>query len=485
MGNNTSTLSTLTIGKTSGTNTFAAVIGIVVNTNLTSQSNNIAVVKTGGSTQILSGANSYTGGTSINGGTLALGSADALGTTGTISFGGGTLQYSSSNTTDYSARFSNANSQAYRIDTNGQTVSLAANLTSSGGSLTKLGTGTLTLSGSNSYTGGTTVNAGTLTVSGSGTLGAATGSLSVNNTNTTGPGTAVVLNLSATSPTTVGSLSGTIATPTSGTNTVTINNGGQLFTVNQSGNTSYAGVIAGNGGLTKSGTGTLTLTGANTYTGTTTIDAGTLVVNGSLASGSAVTVNSGGTLGGSGTVAGTVTIATGGTIAPGNSPGTMTYGSLSEPTSVDLNGTYAFELATAGVSASISTGGSSPALPHTNHDVIKVFGTLDLTDSTVTVTSLGSLGSTGFNNAQSYSWLIANATGGITGTPTLGTVSGADFTSLGGGSFSLTTSTNNLYLNFTPVPEPATVLALGAVGLGAVEAVRRWRRGTVGPAVSA
>jgi fibronectin-binding autotransporter adhesin len=70
IANNTNDLSTLTIGKASGTNTFSGIIGTVTNSNLLTQSNNIAVVKTGGSTQILSGVNTYTGTTTVLEGTL-------------------------------------------------------------------------------------------------------------------------------------------------------------------------------------------------------------------------------------------------------------------------------------------------------------------------------------------------------------------------------------------------------------------------------
>ncbi len=135
---------------------------------------NLALEKVGTGKLTLTGANTYSGATTLTAGTLALGSANAIGSSGTISFGGGTLQSSASNTTDYSARFSNAANQQVKIDTNGQTVTLASNLTSSGGSFTKLGAGTLTLSGSNTYSGATTVSAGTLLVNGSLTNSAVT-----------------------------------------------------------------------------------------------------------------------------------------------------------------------------------------------------------------------------------------------------------------------------------------------------------------------
>ncbi len=121
-----------------------------------------ALRKTDVGTLALSGSNSYDGGTSLEGGVLTLGSAGAIGASGTISFSGGTLRYTGSNTTDYSNRFSTAAGQQYKIDTNGQNIQLATSLGSTGGSLTKLGSGTLALSGVNSYTGTTEVAEGTL-----------------------------------------------------------------------------------------------------------------------------------------------------------------------------------------------------------------------------------------------------------------------------------------------------------------------------------
>ncbi len=123
-----------------------------------------SLTKSGTATLTLSTANTYTGGTNINGGVLNVGSSGALGTTGVVSFGGGTLQYSSSNTTDYSSRFSSAVNQAFRVDTNGRNVTWATALTSSGGSLAKLGAGTLTLNAQETYSGATTIGGGTLLV---------------------------------------------------------------------------------------------------------------------------------------------------------------------------------------------------------------------------------------------------------------------------------------------------------------------------------
>ena len=123
------------------------------------------LTKVDGGKWILSGNNSYTGGTSINAGTLQIDHANALGTSGTIAFGGGTLLYGSGITADLSSRFSSAASQAYNIDTNGNDVTFATGLNSTSGTLTKSGGGTLTI-GTSSYTGVTNVNGGKLLING-------------------------------------------------------------------------------------------------------------------------------------------------------------------------------------------------------------------------------------------------------------------------------------------------------------------------------
>ncbi|WP_206522855.1 autotransporter-associated beta strand repeat-containing protein, partial [Mesorhizobium sp. M7A.F.Ca.US.006.01.1.1] len=196
--------------------------------------------------------------------------------------------------------------------------------------LVKRGLSTLTLSGSNTYTGGTRIEAGTLILKDSGTLGAPMGGLDI------AGGATLVFDTAAL---TVGSLSG------AGTLTRSDFNPG-LLTVNQATDTTFSGAITDyfdeiNGvttmtGLTKSGTGTLTLSGNNAYTGTTFVTGGTLLVDGSLGNvmwgpiqlgTSAVAIASGGSLGGAGSIAGDVSVASGGTLL-GRAGQTPSMGSL-------------------------------------------------------------------------------------------------------------------------------------------------------------
>jgi len=276
----------------------------------------VSLRKTGAGIWTVSGSNTYTGGTELNAGTLSLGSAGAIGSSGTISFNGGTLQATAINTTDYSARFSNAGGQQYRIDTNSQNVTLATALTSTGGSLTKLGAGTLTLTAANTYTGGTTISAGTVSVGNGSITGSIVGNVANSGTLTFNRSDALTY---------AGVVSGTGAMSKSGAGTLTLTgnntytggttisagtvsvgdgsitgsivgdvaNSGTL-TFNRSNDLTYGGVISGTGAVSKSGGGTLTLTGASTYTGGTTISAGTLSLGSGGAIGSSGTISFGG-----------------------------------------------------------------------------------------------------------------------------------------------------------------------------------------------
>ncbi|MGA2500182.1 MAG: autotransporter-associated beta strand repeat-containing protein, partial [Tepidisphaeraceae bacterium] len=248
--------STLAVDTTNATST-----GVVWNSNM---GGNLALTKLGANPLTLGGNNTYIGGTNINSNILSLGSAGALGTTGTISFGGGTLQFTAANTTDYSPRFSTAANQLYSIDTNGQTVTLASSLVSSGGTLSKVGSGTLLLSGINTYTGATTVAAGTLQLDNARAAQYTPISLFSNANLTFSAGN---------SPFTIGGLVGisnvalmdTASTPAP----ITLRIGSYDVS------STYSGVLSGaNANLTKIGEGLLTLANAETYTGATRIEGG-------------------------------------------------------------------------------------------------------------------------------------------------------------------------------------------------------------------
>jgi autotransporter-associated beta strand protein len=118
-----------------------------------------SIIKTGDGFLVLTGTNSYTGGTYINGGVLSTNWDGALGAAGgLLSFDGGTLRLLNSMA---SARPVTLNSGGGYFDTNSYTLALSGIISGAGG-LYKEGGGTLVLSGANTYLGTTTVDAGTL-----------------------------------------------------------------------------------------------------------------------------------------------------------------------------------------------------------------------------------------------------------------------------------------------------------------------------------
>ena len=146
---------------------------------------------------------------------------------------------------------------------NNRTLTYGGVITGSG-NLTKNYPGTLLLSGTNTYTGSTTVDNGILSVSSSANLGATPGSVDADNIILDG-GT-----LRANSSFTLDNNKG-----------ITISSASTIQT-DSSVTLTYGGVIAGSAGYSKTGNGTLLLSGNNTYTGDTTISAGTLTVSGTL-----------------------------------------------------------------------------------------------------------------------------------------------------------------------------------------------------------
>jgi autotransporter-associated beta strand protein len=197
---------------------------LTISSNILNNFSN-ALTKSGAGTLTLSGSNSYSGVTYLDGGTLLLANAYPLGISPYLTFQGGTLEYSSTNTTDYSNNI-HLSTAPISINTNGQNVTFATGLLGSNtGGFTKSGAGTLTLNGAAGYTGGTILNSGTLLIGNASALGGSANSLTVNG------GT---LNLNGTSQT-VGALSGNaggvITNGTSSTaSTLTIQPGSQSAT---------------------------------------------------------------------------------------------------------------------------------------------------------------------------------------------------------------------------------------------------------------
>lgn len=225
-----------------------------------------------------------------------------------------------------------------------------------GGSLIKTGSGMLTLTGFNSYTGGTTVAAGTLRIGDGGTRGSILGDVDIASTGT--------------------------------------------FAFDRSDNVAFAGALSGTGHIVKAGAGALAYDGdGSSFAGITDINAGALIIGSSIdhaavVLGGSVKVGDGGLFGGHGTVgSGTgseVTIASGGTVAPGNSIGTLT-----------VNGDITFE------AGSIYQAEINPAL---ESDLIDASGKAMIEGGTVYATKV-----TGVYKPDSR-WTIIGADGGVSGT---------------------------------------------------------------------
>ena len=117
------------------------------------------LTKTGGGTLVLTNGNSYSSGTYLNAGTLNLNSDSNLGSaTSNLQFAGGTLQIANDVTLTHPWLVA---AQGGTIDTNGHTLTYGAGIGGSG-SLTKVGPGTLRLSGGQAYTGNTVVSTGAI-----------------------------------------------------------------------------------------------------------------------------------------------------------------------------------------------------------------------------------------------------------------------------------------------------------------------------------
>jgi len=389
-----------------------------------------SLTKSGSGTLVLPTANTYTGTTTVSAGVLRITHGQALGTTagGTVVADGAALQLDGniavgselltiggqgisstgalrnvSGNNSWAGNITTASGVQSRIHSDAGKLTVTGNITSPGVNtlvlsgegagevsgaiggvhqLTKLGSGTWALSGTNTYTTVTNVSAGTLIANSPNALGtAAVGSvvssgatLDVradvgNEAITSLAGSGVGGNGALITSTGTGRVGGAVTL----TGDTTLGGGGSL---------ALDGAIGGTHAMTKTGAGTVTLGGTSTYSGATAVNAGTLLVNGEIASNT--TVTNPGILGGTGTINGTVGGA--GTVAPGTSPGVLTINGDFTPT-----GTVAFEVHPPASSAG------------TNYDQLVVKGLLDLSGA-----ALSFSGSAGAVAANQFATLIAN-----------------------------------------------------------------------------
>jgi fibronectin-binding autotransporter adhesin len=310
--------------------------------------------------------------------------------------------------------------------------------------VTKAGSGRWILSGSNTYTGTTSISGGILQVGNSGTAG------------TLGSGPVV-------------------------------NNATLAY--KRSDDITLSTVINGSGGFVQAGSGVLTFGTAQPYTGRTSVQAGTLSLGeaGSLALSTAVTVSpgamfyvadvagggyavpSGQTVGGGGTVVGAMSVGAGATVSPGMSPGTL---AITDAVTLGSGGNYTWQMLSA-------TGAAGAA---ESWDLLDVGGSLTIASTSVdpfkinlwTLSGVSpdvSGSAANFDAGQNFTWKIATAAGGISGfaadkflistSATNGT--GGFANELAGGVFSIAQSGNDLNLVFTSAA-PSTITITVASG---------------------
>ena len=254
------------------------------------------------STLTLAGSNSFSGGTQLNGGGLQLANQNAL-QNSTLTIG----PFASLSFAAYINNFNIGglsggggisltdpvlNPVALSVGGNLPNMTYSGTISGSG-SLTQLGPNSLTLSGTNSYIGGTTISGGTLAITNANSLGDVGGQLSIG-------------------PSTLGPPTLEVAGSITSARSISFNDPASTIQVDAGQSYNNTGTLTGGGTLTKSGPGLLVLAGTTFSSIPTNISGGTLLANGANISLGPVTVAAG-SFGGNGS-AGDVTVLNHGTL---------------------------------------------------------------------------------------------------------------------------------------------------------------------------
>ena len=392
----------------------------------------------------------------LDGGTLEVNDVIRTGGSGIFNFNGGTLKARKSTTTfmDGTNVTVNVKNLGAKIDTQAFNITIAGALKedagSMGGGLEKSGSGALSLTAVNTYTGATNIKNGSIILGVGNDRLKTTGSVLLGDTSTSGKlvlGDGTARNQTLAGLTTTGN--GGSVVGGAGTDST--------LTLNIASSNIYGGTLGGGGtnenklALNKTGEGTLTLTGENTYTGATTIDGGSLALGtgGSIDHSSGVNLINGGnfnvsalsnysvaSLTGNGSVTGDVTVT--GALGIGASPGAVIF---NDDLTLGASAVSTFEI------NGFTTG----------------LGLYDL-----------AIGRSGSQIVTFGGTLILNFFGGLDGFNTIGSAKIFDFESYDG-DFNLPITTNGLASGYTAtfnsdtgfvtvVPEPSAAL-IGGLGL--------------------
>lgn len=322
------------------------------------------ISKTEAGTLTLTGANTYTGATTIEAGALALQGTGSIASSSALGFTGASLfdvsGVAAGNT--QIGTLSGVAGSKIVLGATDLTINHAANGTFAGvvegtGGVEKSGIGILTLTGDNTYTGTTTIAQGTLSLGDGGTSGSVAGNIVNNNA---------------------------------------------LLAFNRSDDVTYAGILSGSGATSFIGSGMTTLTGnSGGLTGPVAVTAGNLrLASGASLGATMLTVGTGGTLSGLGTVAGNLSIE--GRLAPGITDTLGTFNVTGKATFVP-GSTYAIHIA-----------GTDPLPSGQTVDSLSVDGTADLTGGAVEIAAIDPR--TSYVDGHRYATPILSATGGLGGT---------------------------------------------------------------------